>query len=207
MRLMTFQDRTILSIINYNKESGNYAMYAPDKDYNDTNEKEIQLMKMLTEKIKSYMHIDQRRHLIPVWCWVMRRQDDIDDMDYINDMFIRHIPRAKKLMALELEVPKENVFLMNYLIWEQIYCDVKFDRDINKELFNKLFEKKKGATLQACIPFILEDYIVKKKIIRRDISENRLYPMTDSEIRNLINNGEISLNSFGDIESFDNEEE
>ena len=198
MRLITFQDRYVLEKIKFEEENERPPMYLAKELYFE--EKEMYIINKFINRMKESINFPKDKKLIPIWCWKTVKSDNIDDK--IKMYFERFRPKAKELVLLDLEVPNDGVFISNFNIWRNILCDLKFDRFVSDEKFEKLFEKQKGAILQGCIPFIYKDFVNGVRYLNRYIDKD--YSRTDEEIRRMMDNNELVLDANGNIWSLDN---
>jgi hypothetical protein len=192
VRLITFQDKFVVDKIQFEKENCRPPIYI--NKINNFQDRERYLLNKFINVMKQTLGIPENKTILPIWCWVVKRNATILDDDY-NELYDRSIPSCRNMVALDLEVPDDGVFISNFDVWREIFCNAKFERNISDKDFNQLFEKQKGATLQACIPLIHESFIkkVKKFTVDRD------YSQTEEEIQKLLKNNEIELNDKGDI--------
>lgn len=186
MRVITFQDKYVLDFLKVN-ESDNPIYECKQIFFQKKQEK---LFNLIANKLKDSCGIESERQVIPIWGWVVKKDLKITD-DLLNELYNRAIPKCNRMVVLELEIPKEFVLLSNFEIWndELLFNTVFYDDyEITIEEFNKLFEKQKGAVLQACFPFIAYDFV--KSI--RDYNDwvNRDYSQTDEWVRNAQAKGE-----------------
>lgn len=198
MRLITFQDRYVLEKIKFEEENERPPMYLAKELYFE--EKEMYIINKFINRMKEVINFPKDKKLIPIWCWKTVKSDNIDDK--IKMYFERFRPKAKELVLLDLEVPNDGVFISNFNIWRNILCDLKFDRFVSDEKFEKLFEKQKGSILQGCIPFIYKDFVNGVRYLNRYIDKD--YSRTDEEIRRMMDNNELVLDANGNIWSLDN---
>lgn len=173
MRLITFQDKYVLnSLENKNIYECNKIFF--ESKYND-------LYNKFTNRMKESLGIDMNRRVIPIWCWVIQKDLELN-IDIINELYDREIPKCNNLVMLELDVPKEFLFISNYDLWSDYLFRIVFENklEFSYEEIDKLFEKVKGAKLQASIPFITKEFIKSSKIFNNYI--DRDYTQTDEWI-------------------------
>lgn len=195
MRLVTFQDRFILEKINWEEKKGKIPLFLCNKvNFLD---REVPMVIKFIDKMKEALKINKERDMIPIWCWVVPKNQELTD-EYLLELYSRYIPNCKNIYMYELEVPNEHVFITNFEVWEDILFKLKFRMEVSDELFNRLFQKQKGAIIQASIPFIHKDYIKNMQEINR-IENN--YEKTEREVSELISQGSIKLDEDGYIES------
>lgn len=194
MRLVTFQDIFVIKKIIYEQQENNSPVFF-NREIN-FQEREMYVFNKFVDKMKQKLQLPMDRPMLPIWCWVVRKNQELDN-DFINELYDRSIPHCKQLTLYELEVPDDGVFISNFDVWKEISFNMKFSIPVDNNMFNRLFEKQKGATLQACIPFIHKQFITGIKYFNRAIDGN--YKETEEEISKLIEQGEIKLDKNGNI--------
>lgn len=197
MRLVTFQDKYVLDKLEFEQEEGRPPAFFNTKLY--FQDREMNIVNKLINEMKTQLKIPMERRMIPIWCWVVPKNMELLKPD-IEELYNRHIPSCKEMIFLDLIVPDDGIFITNYDIWYDILLDMKFSRHISEEGFQKLFEKKKGATLQACIPFIHKSFI--KNVTYFDRYIDREYFKTEKELKDMIDNDLITLDNNGNIWEF-----
>lgn len=190
MRLVTFQDKYVLDYLELAEAEGYPTVYEC-KEINFL-QKEEYLYNKVIDKMKEQLNIPQDRQVIPVWCWVVPKDQHLTD-DYIDTLYNRYTPKCDRLTVLELDVPKEFIFITNFDLWYELKFRVRFKETVTDEDIEGLFKKQKGATIQACIPFIDKKFIKSQKII--DDPMARDYSQTEDEVARLQAKGEY-LNEF-----------
>lgn len=200
MRLITFQDIFVIKKIQFEQAEKRPPVYFNREII--FQQREMTAVNKLIDMMKTSLNLPMDRQIVPIWCWVVPKSKEVDD-DYLNELYDRFIPHCKRLTMYELEVPNDGVMVTNFDVWDEIFFNLKFGIDVSDELFNKLFEKQKGARLQACIPFIHKDFITKIKYFNR--GKDGDYKDTENEIQKMIDNGEISLDKDGNIWSISEE--
>ena len=110
-------------------------------------------------------------------------------IELLDELYNRAVPKCDRLIALELEVPKEFVFITNFDVWYDLKFKCRFNEEITQEDIDKLYEKKKGARTQACIPFIDKKFIINSKDYEDYLHKD--YTQTDEEIKSLQARGEF----------------
>lgn len=194
MRLVTFQDKYVLDKIKFEEENGRVPVFINNKFY--FNKKQEPFILKFKERMKKELKLP--RLATPIFCWVIKKNDELTD-ELIDELYLRYIPKCRVITLIELDVPNDGVFISNYDIWTKIMFNLQINKDVVKD-FDKLFEKQKGATLQAAIPFIHKKFIKSYKIL--DNVLERDYSKTEEEIQSMIDNKEIQLDGDGNIESF-----
>lgn len=185
-RLVTFQDKYILDLFEIQKRSNKKQIYIQENNYFRNIECNL-LQKFITE-MKTKLGIPEDRFMLPIWCWVVPKSQELTD-EYILELYSRSVPKCGRIVLLELEVPKNFVLLSNYSVWEDLLfsCNITRNPDVKDEEFNKLFEKRKGSILQASLPFLSKDFIIKVKDYNNYL--DRDYSNTDNEIKELQSKG------------------
>lgn len=193
MRLLTFQDKFVLDTIEYKKELGKFPIYECEK-VNFTH-KEEKLYNKFIHRMKEKLDIPMERIVLPIWAWVVPKNQEIDD-EYLTELYDRMIPKCDHLVAIELDVPKELVFISNFNEWYELKFKCIFNKDDAEEIdIDSLFKKQKGAVLQAALPFIDEAFIVNYKDYNSYVDKD--YSKTDSEIKELKKKGYLDKDPSG----------
>ena len=186
MRLVTFQDKYVLDVINHKEELGNLPIYFATKPL--YNPKEDKIYKLFISKMREALSLSPEQMKLPIWCWTLPKDTELTD-EYLNTLYIRSVPKCNRLSAIELQIPKEFVFISNFELWEELRFKSLFKQPIEDNEIDKLFEKRKGAITQASIPFLSKDFIVSIKDYEDYI--NRDYSQTNEEIAQLQKRGEF----------------
>ena len=202
MRLITFQDKYVLAKIEFEKENNRSPVFL-NKRIN-FQEREMYIVNKFIERMKEKINYPKDKKLIPIWCWMIVKSTTINK-EVIERHYERFTPSAKNMVLLDLEVPKDGCFVTNFGVWKEILFNLKFNRPVPDSLFEKLFQKQKGAIVQVCIPFIHESFIKDKRYFYRSIDYD--YKQTEEEIQEMIKNGELILDSKGNIWSIDDPDE
>lgn len=198
MRLVTFQDQYVIDKIKFEEEEGRVPVYINNHFY--FTKKEEPLILKFKDKMKDAIKI--KKLATPIFCWVIKKDQELTD-EFIDELYVRYIPKCRNIVVIELDVPDEGVFVSNYDVWSKIIFNLQINKTMSDEEFNLLFKRQKGATLQACIPFIHKRFIKSYKII--DNVFDRDYSDTESEVQRMIENREIELDDDGNIESLSDE--
>lgn len=188
MRLITIQDKYVLEEL-YKKNKPIYECQVVAFKKRE----ELLYNKMKIKMIKD-LGIQSGRNFVPIWCWVVPKSQEITG-DYIDELYDRMAPKCDRIVYFELDVPKELIVISNFERWSDLLFNTAFGKEVTDEDFNKLFEKQKGAILQACIPFIARDHILSYK----DYNDfgKRDYSVTESMISDAISKGAIQLDPTG----------
>ena len=194
MRLITFQDRYVLSKIQYEKENNRSPIYTSNELRCQS--REIDTYKKFIEVFRERIKFPKDKLLIPIWCWVIVKKTKINK-EVIFRHYERFRPKAENIVLLDLEVPNDGVFITSFSAWLNILFNIKFNKKVTDEMFNELFEKKPGSIIQACIPFIHESFI--KEVRYLNSYKERDYSRTEKEIQELIESGECILDKNGNI--------
>lgn len=187
MRLLTFQDKLVAESLISLKEQGKKAIYQQDKIFYQ--KREEVLYKKFIEMMKEQLNIDRDRKVIPIWCWVIPKKQELTE-DYIDSLISRFTPKCDRLTYLELEVPDTIVFVTNFDVWYDLLFKCTFyNVEPSDEDIKNLIKKVKGATLQASIPFIYAEFIKSYK----DYNDfgSRDYSLTDMEVKKLQSKGKF----------------
>ena len=83
MRLITFQDKYVLNSLE------NKNIYECDKIFFES--KYNDLYNKFTNRMKESLGIDMNRRVIPIWCWVIQKDLELN-IDVINELYDREIP-------------------------------------------------------------------------------------------------------------------
>ena len=143
---------------------------------------------MLFSEMRKRLNIPDDKMISPVWCWGVRKTEELTD-EFLNELYNRFTPKCDRMVCIELDVPKDYIFITNFEVWYDLLFKCKFNQQINTEDFNKLFEKQKNVITQICIPFIHNDFIVSVKDYEDYLNHD--YSQTDSEIELLHKRGEF----------------
>ena len=196
MRILTFQDKYVLETLILNKTKKIY-------EYNDTpqyDEKHIDLFKRIKDKMVDTLGLDTNRYFNPIWGWVISKNTELTD-EYLEEIFNRHIVSCDRLVALELDVPKEFLLISNYSVWDDLLFKAKFNQQISDDDFNRLFKKEHGAILQVSMPFISVDFVKSYKDYNDFMSKD--YSDTDRLVKEELSKGKLKLDNTGNyIESY-----
>lgn len=193
VRLITFQDLSILNTLKYH----NTFESSQDPSYIEED-----LINKFTLKMKESLGIDKEREFYPLWAWVPKKDELFDD-NTLEKFISLSTPKANNLCALELLVPKEFVFISNFDLWDSYRFKIRFESEgiITDEEIDKLFEKCKGARLQASLPFITKEWVSQSKKYYDPMKFD--YSQTDNFIKEKIKSGQMQLDANGDIASID----
>lgn len=186
MRLITFQDKIVIDTIEEKEKQGLTPLYFCNKIF--FIEKEERIYNEVIRSMKSKLGIHDNQMAIPIWCWTIPKNVEITD-ELLDELYNRAVPKCDRLIALELEVPKEFVFITNFDVWYDLKFKCRFNEEITQEDIDKLYEKKKGARTQACIPFIDKKFIINSKDYEDYLHKD--YTQTDEEIKSLQARGEF----------------
>lgn len=187
MRLLTFQDKLVAEKLHLLKEEGKKPIYQQNKIFYQ--KREEVLYRKFIDMMKEHLQIDPNRSVIPIWCWVIPKKQELTD-EYINSLISRFTPKCDRLTYIELEVPDNLVFVTNFDVWYDILFQCTFyRREPTDEEMQNLLKKVKGATLQACIPFIFAEFIKSYKDYNN--FNARDYSLTDQEIKSLQSKGKF----------------
>lgn len=158
MRLVTFQDMYVIDRINYKRAKGEKPIYV-NNQIRFTN-KEEGLYNLFVNRMKKELQIPQEKRVIPVWAWVVPKSKELTK-EFLDELYCRMIPKCSNMVTMELDVPKQFLFISNFTKWFDLLFKCKFEKDFNitdKDL-DTLFVKEQGAILQAAMPFIADDFI------------------------------------------------
>ncbi len=184
MRLLTFQDKIVIDTIEQKEEDGNLGIFESDKK--NWNNKEDELYDLYIKRMKDSLDIPEDRDVVPIWAWVVPKSQEIDD-EYLLELYERMIPKANSLVAIEMEVPKEFIFVSNFDEWYNLKFECAFNKefDIEDSDLDILFKKQKNAILQTSLPFITRDFITD--YIDYNNYVDRDYSKTEDEVKMQIN--------------------
>lgn len=196
MRLLTLQDKIVIEQL----YEDNMDLY--ECQHIEFKKREELLYNKMKIKMIKDLGIPGTRTFVPIWCWVVPKDKEINT-EYIDELYNRMAPNCDRIVAIELEIPKEFIIISNFDHWKELLFNVTFGIDVSEADFQKLFEKQKGATLQATIPFISKDHIVK--YIDFNDFKSKPYEATESMINDMVKKGSIKLDPTGQfIESDSN---
>lgn len=195
MRLITFQDKYVIDKIEYEEENGRLPIYINNNFY--FNKKQEAFILKFKERMKKELKLPKLA--TPIFCWVVKKNEEITD-ELINELYLRYIPKCGRLTMIELEVPNDGVFISNYEIWSRLMFNLQINKGLKDDDFEELFAKQKGAVIQAVIPFIHKRFITSYKIMDDILARD--YSQTEQELQTMINNNEVELDEYGNIESF-----
>lgn len=189
IRLITFQDVIVTTTLE------SYSAYESQKEYIGFTEK--MLFDKFKARMKAALKIDPNRNIYPIWCWIPKKDEKFEDDETIRNYMELSTPKGDNIEVLELSVPKEFVFVSNFDLWNEYRFKVRFETGgvITDAQINKLFEKQKGARLQAAIPIITKDHIIKRKLLYDPMKFD--YSETEATILNRQQSGEIIIDSNG----------
>ena len=202
MRLLTFQDKFVISKVEYEEEEQRTPVYLNNQLY--FQEREMELINKFINRMKDEINFPKDKKMIPIWCWVTVKSMVISK-EVIERHYERFTPSAKNMILLDLEVPNDGCFVTNFDVWKEILFNIKFNKPVSDSLFEQLFEKRKGAILQACIPFIHKSFIKDVRYFYR--SKDYDYSKTEEEIQEMIKNNELILDKNGNIWSIEDPDE
>lgn len=186
MRLFTFQDKYVLDLLEYKEKNGLRPIYECTDIFFQHREQD--LYNKFINKMKIALKIPYDRVVIPIWCWVVPKDQELTD-EYIDELYTRYVPKCNNMVGIELNVPKEFVFLSNFQVWQDLLFRVTFKQEITDSMIDKLFEKQKGAILQAAIPILDKQFIINTKIYNDHTKKD--YSETDAEVAELQSRGEF----------------
>ena len=186
MRLVTFQDKYVTDYLEQAEVEGYPTIYEC-KEINFL-QKEENLYNKVINKMKEQLKISMERQVIPVWCWVVPKDQELND-EYIDILYNRYTPKCDTLTVLELDVPKEFIFITNFDLWYDLKFKIRFNEQVTDKDIEGLFIKQKGATIQACIPFIDKQFIKSCKIIDDPMRND--YSQTEDEVAQLQSKGQF----------------
>lgn len=189
MRIVSFQDKVILEELVLDKIKPlfecNIVVFK---------KREEELHNRIKNKMIGTMDIPKDRMFVPMWGWVIPKNQELTT-EYLDSLYDRHAPSCDRIVAFELEVPKELLLISNFKEWQELLFKCTFNQEITDLDFDKLFEKQNGAILQVCMPFIHKAHILSYKDYNDFKSKD--YSNTEGIMQKEINDGTVELDPTG----------
>lgn len=189
MRIVTFQEKTVLEELILNRTSKVFECTTQMFESRFEG-----LYNRMLETMKAKLALPENRQFVPIWGWVISKKTEINDA-FLDELYNRHAIHSDRLVALELEVPKEFLVVSNFDVWNELLFKATFKQDITDEEYNELFVKKQGAILQVAMPFIAVDFVKSYK----DYNDytKRDYSNTDALVKKEMSKGDIITDETG----------